>query len=190
MRKLITGAVIASASLALTGAAIAQVSNSDGSAILDASVTPKKAGTKKKPKSMTLTTDLKVNKPGTTVEVIELKVSDKLKFSGKGFKKCNAEDLEFGGITACPSGSQAGPKGSATALVEPANAPLDFDVHPFVEDSNTFLFYLNGINGNSVQAVVKGEISSKGKKMRITFPLSRRQPDPGLDATLTGINQT
>ena len=40
-----------------------------------------------------------------------------------------------------------------------------------------------------MQAVVKGEITSGGKKMRITIPLALRQP-ANLDATLTGINQT
>jgi hypothetical protein len=190
LRKLFTGVVIASATLALAGGAIAQVQNSDGSATLDASVSPKKAGTKKKPKSVSLNANLKVAKPGTTVEVIELKVSDKLKFSGKGFKKCNIDDLIAGGPTACPAGSKAGPKGSATALIEPANSPLDFEVYPFVEDSNTFLFYLFGINGNGVQTAIKGEITNGGKKMRITIPLELRQPLAGLDATLTGINQT
>jgi hypothetical protein len=189
LRKLITGAIIASASLALTGAAIAQVSNADGSATLDASVSPKKAGTKKKPKSVSLRTNLVVSKPGTTVEVIELKVSDKLKFSGKGFKKCNVDDLIAAGTSACPSGSKAGPMGTATAIIEPGGAPLDFEVYPFVEDSNTFLFYLNGINGNGVQTAIKGEITNKGRTMRITIPLELRQP-ANLDATLTSIDQT
>ena len=189
MRKLLMGAVIASATLALAGGAIAQVQNSDGSATLDASVSPKKAGKKNKPKSVSLNANLRVNKPGTTVEVIEVKVSDKLKFSGKGFKKCNVDDLIAAGISACPSGSKAGPKGSATAIIEPGGAPLDFEVYPFVADSNTFLFYLNGINGNGVQTAIKGEITSGGKKMRITIPLELRQP-ANLDATLTSINQT
>jgi hypothetical protein len=190
LRKLFTGAVIASASLAIAGGAIAQTTNSDGSATLDATLSPAKSGTAKKPRSVSLRANLVVAKPGTTVEVIELKVSKKLKFSGKGFKKCNAEDLEFGGTAACPSGSKAGPRGTATAVIEPGGAPLDFEVFPFVEDANTFLFYLNGINGNGVQAVVKGEITSKGRKMRITIPLALRQPAAGLDATLTGIDQT
>ena len=189
MRKLLTGAVIASASLVLAGAAIAQVTSPDGTTTLDASVSPKKAGTKKKPKSTTLRTVLTVAKPGTTVEVIELKVSDKLKFSGKGFKKCNIDDLIAAGISACPSGSAAGTKGTATAVIEPGGAPLDFEVYPFVEDSNTFLFYLNGINGNGVQTAIKGEITNKGHKLRITIPFELRQP-AGLDATLTSIDAT
>ena len=33
-----------------------------------------------------------------------------MKFSGKGFKKCNADDLAATGISACSS-AKAGPKG-------------------------------------------------------------------------------
>jgi hypothetical protein len=189
LRKLITGAVIASASLALTGAAVAQVTSDDGTTTLDASVSPKKVGTKKKPKSVTLNTQLTVNRPGTTVEVIELGLSKGLKFSGKGFKKCNIDDLIAQGPDACPSGSKAGLTGTATAVIEPGGAPLDFEVTPFVGGSTTFLFYLNGINGNGVQTAITGKITNKGRTLRITIPLELRQP-ANLDATLTSIDAT
>ena len=190
MRKLITVAIAATATLALTTAGIAAVVEpNDAEGVLTATASPTKAGTKKKPKNVKLGFNLKVNKPGTTVEVIELKVSDKLKFSGKGFKKCNIDDLIAAGISACPSGSAAGTKGSATAVIEPGGAPLDFEVTPFVADANTFLFYLNGINGNGVQTAIKGKITNKGHTLRITIPFELRQP-AGLDATLTSIDAT
>ncbi len=70
MRKLITGAVIASATLALTGAAIAQVTSQDGTSTLDATLSPKKVGTKNKPKSHSLRREARPStEPGTTVEV-------------------------------------------------------------------------------------------------------------------------
>ena len=187
MRKLITAAVVAAASLALVGSAIADPN--DDQASLKVTATPKDAGTSKKPKNVKLTFGTKVNLPGTTVDTIQVLLPSGLKFSGKGFKKCNIDDLIAAGISACPSGSKAGPMGTATAIIEPGGAPLDFEVHPFVEDSNTFLFYLNGINGNGVQTAIKGEITNGGKKMRITIPLELRQP-ANLDATLTSINQT
>jgi hypothetical protein len=133
--------------------------------------------------------NMKVNKPGTTVEVIDVLLPKGVKFSGKGFKRCNAENLLASGISACPAGSKAGPKGSANALVGAANAPLNFDVYPFVENSGSFLFYLSQ-QGGSLQSVVKGKISNKGRKLSITIPFELRQPVAGLDATLTGLNQT
>lgn len=189
MRKLSIGALAATATLALAGGAIAQVTNTVGDTTFDATVSPSKAGTKKKPKNVKLNANIAITRPGTTVEIIEVTVSSGLKFSGKGFKKCSEEALQTGGPTACPAGSKAGPPGTATALIEPGNAPLNFDVYPFVEDTNTFLFRLEQ-QGGGVQTVVKGEITNSGRKMAITIPLELRQPVAGLDATLTGIDQT
>jgi hypothetical protein len=187
LRKLLTVAVAATATLALATGAIADPNDSE--ATLTATAKPTDAGTKKKPKNVKLGFNLKVDKPGTTVEVIEVLLPKGTKISGKGFKKCNADDLAAGGPTACSSGSKAGPKGTANAAVGPERAPLNLDVYPFVEDSNTLLFYLSQIGGG-VQTVVKGEITNGGRKMAITIPLELRQPVAGLDATLTGIDQT
>ena len=52
--------------------------------------------------------------PGTTVEIIDVLLPKGVKFSGKGLKKCNVEDLIAAGISGCPAGSKAGPKGTAT----------------------------------------------------------------------------
>jgi hypothetical protein len=189
LRKLLTVAIAATATLALTTAGIAAVVEpNDAEGVLKVTASPTKAGTKKKPKNVKLGFDLKVDKPGTTVEVIEMLLPKGTKISGKGFKKCNADDLVATGITGCVSGSKAGPKGSANAAVGPQGAPLNLDVYPFVEDSNTLLFYLSQVGGG-VQTVVKGEITNSGRKMAITIPDELRKPG-GLDATLTGINQT
>ena len=190
MRKLLTVAIAAIATLAVATVAIAADPN-DNEATLKVTASPTKAGTKKKPKSVKLGFDLEADKPGTTVEKIVMDLPKGTKISGKGFKKCNADDLAAGGPTACPSGSKAGPTGSAGAAVVTGGTttPLNFDVHPFVEDSNTLLFYLAQIP-SGVQSVVKGEITNSGRKMTITIPLELRQPAPGLDATLTGIDQT
>lgn len=187
MRKLITVAVAATATLALATVAIADPNDSE--ATLTAKASPTDAGTKKKPKNVKLGFNMKVDMPQTTVETIEVLLPKGVKFSGKGFKKCDAEDLASGGITACPSGSKAGPKGVANALLGANNAPLNFDVYPFVENSSTFLFYLSQ-QGGTVQSVIKGKISSKGRKLSITIPLELRQPVAGVDATLVGLDQT
>jgi hypothetical protein len=188
LRKLLTVAVAATALLSIVaGAAIADPN--DSQATLTVKATPTDAGTTKKPKNVKLSFNTKVNLPQTTVGTIEVLLPKGLKFSGKGLKKCNADDLAASGISACPSGSKVGPKGVANALVGVQNAPLNLDVYPFVEDSNTFLFYLSQ-QGGGVQSVIRGEITSKGRKLTITIPFELRQPAPGLDATLIGIDQT
>jgi hypothetical protein len=189
--KLLTGAVAASATLALAAGAVAQVSTPTGDATLDVTTSPSKSGTKKKPRNVKLRFKQTVRRPGTTVGTIEVNLPKGLKFSGRGFKKCSAAKLLAGGPRACPSGSKAGPKGEANALIEPGNppAPLDFDVYPFVENSKTFAIYLSQ-QGGGVQSVVKGKLSNDGRRMRISIPFELRQPAPGLNATLTGIDQT
>jgi hypothetical protein len=189
LRKLLTVAVAATATLALTTAGIAAVIEpNDAEGTLTVTASPTKAGTKKKPKNVKLGFKLEVDKPGTTVEVIEMLLPKGTKISGKGFKKCNVDDLIATGISACPSGSKAGPKGSANAAVGPQGAPLNLDVYPFVENSSTLVFYLSQIEG-PLQTVVHGKITDNGRKMSITIPPELRKPG-GLDATLTGLNQT
>jgi hypothetical protein len=185
LRKLLTGAVVASASLAVAAGAIAQ----DPDVKFTGKASPTKVGTKKKPKNTTLSFDMKVDKPGTTVEFIDLSVSKGLKFSGKGLGNCTFADLEHEGPTAC-SDDKAGPKGTASAVLTPGDLPLRFTVEPFVQDANSLLFYIASAAGEAVQVQtpIRGEITGKGRKLRITIPESLRQP-PGLDASLTGLNQ-
>jgi methionine-rich copper-binding protein CopC len=186
LRKLAMVAAAATATLALATAAIADPN--DDQATLTVKASPTNSGTKKKPTNVKLNFSSKVNLPGTTVEVIDVLLPNGVKFATKGFKKCNVDDLLATGTSACPSGSKAGPKGTANALVGPANAPLNFDVYPFVENSSTIAFYLSQ-QGGGVQSVVHGKITNKGRNLSITIPLELRQPG-GLDATLTGLNQT
>jgi hypothetical protein len=186
LRKLVLVALAATATLAVATTAIADPNDSE--ATLTVKATPTDAGTTKKPKNVKLRFNVKVNLPGTTVGTIDVLLPSGVKFSGKGLKKCSADDLVAGGISACPSGSKAGPKGVANAAVGVQRAPLNLDVYPFVEDSNTFLFYLSQ-QGGGVQTVLRGEITNKGRKLSIDIPLELRQP-AGLDATLVGLDAT
>lgn len=186
MRKLISVAVVATASLALAGGAFAEPNDDQASLTVKAS--PKDAGTTKKPTNVKLTFGTKVNLPGTTVNTIQVLLPSGLKFSGKGFKKCNLDDLAASGPSACPSGSKAGSQGTANALVGPANAPLNFEVRPFVGNATTLYFYLDQ-QPVGVQSVVQGKITNSGRTLTITIPQELRQPG-GLDASLTGISQT
>jgi hypothetical protein len=191
LRKLLTGAVVASASLAIAAGAIAQ--SPEGTFTAD--VSPSNAGTKKKPKNTTLAFGVTLDKPGTTVEFIDLALPQGLKLSGKGLKRCSVNTLAAQGPSGCPSGSKAGPTGTATALLGPpgpSQSELHFNVSPFVLDSNTLVFYVASEDGSgiAVQSPITGEITKKGRAIRIRIPQELRQPVPGVDASLTSLNQT
>jgi hypothetical protein len=190
LRKLLTGAVVASASLAIVAGAIAQ----SPEATFTADVTPSKSGTKNKPKNTTLAFGVTLDKPNTTVEFIDLALPKGLKLSGKGMKSCSQATLETVGPTGCPSGSKAGPTGSATADYGPegpSQSKLVFEVSPFVRNANTFVFYVASEDGSGlfVQSPITGKITDKGRKLRIRIPEELRQPG-GVDASLTSLNQT
>jgi glucose/arabinose dehydrogenase len=190
LRKLLIGAVAASVSLAVAAGAVAQAPEST----FTAKVSPSNAGTKSKPKNTTLNFNVTLNKPATTVEFIDLGLPAGLKISGKGLKRCSAETLAAEGPSGCPAGSKAGPTGSATAVLGtgPTASDLNFEVSPFVLDSNTLVFYVASEAGTgvAVQSPITGEITGKGRKLRIRIPQELRQPVPGVDASLTSLNQT
>lgn len=190
MRKLLLGAVVASLSLAVAATAVAQTPEST----FTAKATPSDAGTKRKPKNTSLNFKVTLNKPQTTVEFIDLGLPRGLKLSGKGLKRCSVDTLAFQGPQACPKGSKAGPTGSANALLGsgPTAAPLNFDVTPFVLDDNTFVFYVASEAGTGVfvQSPITGEITGKGRKLRIRIPEELRKPDGVTDASLTALDQT
>ena len=191
MRKLIMGAVAVSAVLAVTAVAVAQ----SPEATFTAGVTPSKSGTPERPKNTTLSFGVTLDKPNTTVEFIDLTVPRALKFSTKGLKRCSQATLETQGPAGCPAGSKAGPTGTATALLGPegpSQSELHFSVSPFVRGSNTLVFYVASESGSgvAVQSPITGTLSNKGRKMRIKIPQELRQPVPGVDASLTSLNQT
>jgi hypothetical protein len=190
LRKLLIGAAAAAATLGVAAGAIAQT---PAEGTFTAAATPADAGTATKPKNTKLSFATEVTTPNSTADTITIKLPSQLKFSGKGFAKCDFQELsDTGDVSVCPAGSKAGPVGVSHALVGPASspikAPLDFDVYPFVENANSFIFFLSQ-QGGGVQRPLRGKITDKGHKLTITIPLDLRQPG-GLDASLVSIAQT
>jgi hypothetical protein len=188
LRKFLIAAIAVVASIALASVAVAQ--NPDVTATT--TVSPTKSGTKKKPKSVKITTFVQNNVPGTTAEKIEIDFPKTVKISGKGLTACKLSAIQSGGKAACPAKSKAG-TGISHAVVGPDRVPLNFNVTAFVGAKNLVIFYIEQ-QGGTVTKALQGVISKgSGKfaqKLVITIPPDLQQPAPGLYAALTDLKST
>jgi hypothetical protein len=155
------------AALALGAAGIAHAQSPTSS--VKVSLSPNKAGSKSKPKASTL--KLTVTNTLTKQTAASLKITgpSQLTLTTKDFKKCSASKLENDGPSACPKGSQVGPKAIAHALanVNAATPPqVAFEVTPFATGSKTIGFYLK-LQGGDITGLAVGKISGHGLTVSI-----------------------
>ena len=190
MRKYLIAALVAVLSIAVTAVAVAQAPTAPD---VDVTMSPSKAGTKKKPKNSTLKLFVKNNQTDATVDTITVNLGKNIKLSGKGFKYCTADTLNTEGITGCPSGSKAG-KGSANAVVGPGKAPLGFTVDAFVGSKNSIIFYVQQRGGGTVRKALTGKVSKAsgkfGSKIVIKIDEDLQQPGPGVFSSLVDLQTT
>ena len=153
----------------------------------------KDSGTTKKPKNVEARLqDRRSTCRARRVDNIDLKLPDGLKFSGKGFKQCSSTDVSRpGSVPAARPARRPVPKGVANALVGPrARRTSAADISTSIRSSRTTtrsLFYVATSGPVGVQIAGHGRDHGKGRKMTISIPQELRQPVPGLDASLTGI---
>jgi hypothetical protein len=188
LRKYLIAVIAALAALAMATVAVAQ--NSDVTATT--TVSPTKSGTKKKPKSIKVTTFVQNNVPNTTAAKIEIDFPKTVKISGKGLTSCKLSAIQANGKSACPAKSKAG-TGLSHAVVGPDRIPLNFDVTAFVGGKNLVIFYIQQ-QGGTVSKALSGKISKGSggfaQKLVITIPPDLQQPAPGLYAALTDLKST
>lgn len=186
MRKTLVALVAMLAVAGITTAAVAQTDP----ATFKASVKPSKAGTKKKPRNVSVAVDIVNNDPKRTLSKIEIQMPKTLTVSGKGLKTCSTSKLANNGPSACPSGSKVG-SGTASASLgvnTTSPTPLTFVVTPVVASKNRVNFYLHA-NEIAVNVVAPGKVksTSKGPKLTVTVPQAAQQPAPGVFAGLTEL---
>jgi hypothetical protein len=186
LRKYLITAVAAVTAVALTAPiASAQTPTPD----MSVSVSPKNAGTKKKPKNSTI--KLAVENPETnrTMSKLTITTAKTFKLSAKGLTKCAEADLEQGGPAACPRASRVG-KGTASAalgVTSTTPTPLTFDVTAIVLGAKEIGFYL-AARELPVNVLAPGHLS--GRKLTIEVPQAAQQPVPGTFAGLISLNAT
>ena len=159
---------------------------------LQISVTPSKAGTKKKPKNSKIKLEVQNNvESKTTVSRIVVSFPKTIKVNTKGFKTCTVSQLEQAGK--CPSGSKVG-TGGAKAFVEGADGklnPLNFDVAFYVAPSKALLLQVDqGDDGNlGANFIAKfGSAGGKfGRKLTINIPENLQAPS-GVTPYLTELS--
>ena len=188
MRKYLIAVIAALAALAMATVAVAQ----SGDVTATTTVSPTKSGTKKKPKSIKITTLVQNNVPNTTAAKIEIDFPKTVKISGKGLTSCKLSAIQANGPSACPSKSKAG-TGLSHAVVGPDRVPLNFDVTAFVGGKNLVIFYIKQ-QGGTVSKALSGKISKGSggfaQKLVITIPPDLQQPAPGLYAALVDLKST
>ena len=186
MRKYLIFGVAALTALAFTAVALAQTPTAP---TMEVAVTPKKAGTKKKPKNSQIKLEIVNNDPKRTLGKLTIAQPKTFTLSAKGLTKCDDQTLEQGGPSACPKASRVG-KGIAHALVGvngPNPTPLTFDVTAVVLGPKDIAFYL-AAREIPVNVVAPGKIS--GSKLTITVPIAAQQPAPGTWAGLVSLETT
>jgi hypothetical protein len=196
LRKTLIAAIAALSVLAMAAVALAQ--NPAPVVNVTAKAGPKKAGTKKKPKSETIALHITNSEESkSSAKQIEITFPQTLKLSTKGLKTCSVSKLDATGPTTCPTKSRAG-KGNAIANLNPDQpSKLYFNVTTFVAGKNKLAFYLQqtttekgAIAPDGVAQALPATIkkSGKGQKITIKIPANLQQPAPGVFSALLEIN--
>jgi len=185
LRKYLIVGIAALTALAFTAVSFAQTP----AATMDVQITPKKAGTKKKPKSSKINLEIVNGDSKRTLSRLVVTTPKTYKLDATGLTKCDEHTLEEKGPAGCPKASRVG-KGIAHALVGvngPNPTPLTFDVTPVVLGPKKLSFYL-AARELPVNVLAPGSI--KGRKLTIDVPIAAQQPAPGTWAGLVSLETT
>jgi hypothetical protein len=186
LRKYLAGGVAVVIAAALGGTAIAQAPEASSTA----SVSPTKAGTKKKPKSEKLHLFVQNNNSQRSASDIDIVAPKTITLSGKGFPVCSQATLEASGKAACPKKSKVG-SGVSEALLGvngPSPQPLTFKVTAFAAGAKKINFFLEDVQNPSLALVAPGTV--KGHTLHVDIPEAAQQPIPGAFAGLKSLDTT
>jgi hypothetical protein len=186
LRKIMIAALTAFTALAVTAVAIAQTQ----SATLTTSVSPTKAGTKKKPASTKLKFTVNNKNPNATLSSLDITTPATLKVSAKGFPKCSEDGILNDD---CPKGSLVG-SGTASAILgvnnppDKARSPLTFKIKAFVAGPKEIDFRLASNELKNLVVISPGKLN--GRKLTIQVPEAAQSPDGVTFAGLQEIKST
>jgi len=170
------------------GVAVAQAP--EPSHELKMSVSPSKAGTKRKPKNVRVKLDVQHSEASkTTVSRIVVAFPKAIAINTKDFDTCTPDELIEKGE--CPKGSKVGTGGAvAKADAGGGQITVDFDVAFYVGSSKTLTFDVKQKGGNlgATFPVKIGSAGGKfGRKLTIDIPKNLQSPN-GVFAYLTELD--
>jgi hypothetical protein len=185
LKKFAILAIAITSMLAVTAVAVAQyalpVVNLTGS------ISPTKAGKKKKPRAAVLKAVFTVNKESnSTASRIVYSLPKNVKLDGKGFKFCTATQINNQGTASCPAKSKVG-TGSATAVVGPRQSPLNFTVGIYAASRNSLALSLTGPLAIALPGAITKAGGKFGQKITVDIPTRVQQPVAGLYGNITGV---
>lgn len=168
--------------LALTAVAAVALAQTAPIVTPEFKVTPKKAGSKRKPVNALVYTKGTLSGEGDyTLSRLEYTIPRTIRIDGKGFPTCSVEFVNANGDDDCPKASKVG-TGAATAELGPSRTPLDFDVEVYAAGRRALTIYLQTSLFN---VAIPGEI--KGRIVAFDLPERVQQPVPGLYTYVTSV---
>jgi hypothetical protein len=187
MRKVALLAVVA-LSLCVAGTAYA-VNATQG---LKASVSPSKAGTKKKPKGITLGIETITQDPAQSgdqpfaTQQAVIHFDKNLVFNGKNLPSCSNAQVQTDD-TKCPKGSKVG-NGTASGVALGATENLTVKEYNG-PGGNSIELLVDGSAPLQIHSAIEGKLSKDsglyGYKLTVPIPAGLQQPAPSVFATLT-----
>jgi hypothetical protein len=192
LRKSLIAAVAAFTVLSLAAVAVAQTQYPAPDPTSTITVSPKKAGTKKKPKKVGLGLFIKNNvESKTTASHIQIDLPSTMRIgAARGLAKCSASTIESRQSTAsCPRGSIVG-EGVANAVLGPYNqdpGELVLDVTAVNGGPKSVYFFVE-VRGTDVVGLLDGKITKKGRRLTMSIPESLKKPDGFTYSALVDID--
>lgn len=155
--------------------------------------TPRKAGTKAKPKGtklkVTLLTTPKDDVPFATSAAI-VAFDKNLVFSTSSFKSCSKTQVQSA-PQACPAGSKIG---SGSAVASALGQTETLTVQAFNGPGGTLEMLVRGSSPLQIDSVIEGKLKNAsgafGKRLVVSIPQNLQTPVPNVYATLTDFTVT
>lgn len=173
LRLILLGGIVA----ALAGAAVAYAATTIDYTV---TVSPAKAGTKTKPRSVSLHAVITASgNPSTTSRTV-LSFDKNLQFNGKYFKSCSSATLLSGGPNACPRGSKVGTGSAVATFPGFGGIPLNITAFNGPGGKKLELYLAGSAGGLPIQKVLEGTIGRGsgpyGTTLTVNIPADVQRP--------------